>query len=97
MKPRRRLLKTYYWTCLKGHQHPTKEFAERCIAKSGPSRTRWDDEKYARAKALRESGLTLEEVGRHFGIGKQRVRDVLATWERKLHWRAMAAERQAKR
>lgn len=84
-KTRRRVRKTYYWECaIDGHYHISSENAERCIAKTfaRPNRVIWNDETYARLQAMRDSGVTLKQLAIAHKLSVERIRQVLAKWDR---------------
>ena len=95
MTPRRKLefVERWYWTCHKvDHRHKTKEIAAKCITATEqvtPTQNLvWTEEMMAACKARHEAGETYAQIGKSFGRSVERVRQVLAKYERKLRYRA---------
>lgn len=74
-----------YWECRAGHRHRTEQAAESCEAASksaalGTAKLTQDEASSRRAQvlAMRMRGLTLQEIADHFGLSRERVRQMEA-------------------
>jgi hypothetical protein len=89
-----RTVKTY-WSCRElAHRHKSKEIAQRCLdeyaRRDNPREKKWSEAAVADAKAMQKAGCTLRVIGQKYGVGPERIRQVL--W-RDHYRRARAAAR----
>lgn len=70
-----------YWACnIEGHRHREERTALACIAKDAarkPRTTRWTPATMAEALARWQGGESKASIGRSYGIGGQRMSQVL--------------------
>jgi hypothetical protein len=84
MKPtkKHRVIEVEYWDCgIAKHSHKTEAVAQSCIDKQKQKKTTkknnsWTKEKRLELVKLRDSGLTFDEIGYRYGIGRQQARSV---------------------
>lgn len=72
-----------YWSCRESsHRHESKEIAQRCIneyaRRDNPHYEKWTETAMSDVKAMRKAGCTLRAIGQKYGVGPERIRQVLA-------------------
>jgi hypothetical protein len=93
MKPRLRLVKTYYWSCADpGHRHTFKDKAALCIQQSqNRFKKKWTDEKLATLKKKLDSGKTYVSIAKEYGLSPVRIGELA----RQISYREERAARRA--